>query len=433
MNIPINELPKTRISVLQRYCVAIFAVLSIQGITYAQAQSFSDSQLDTLVGPVALYPDPLLAQVLKASTHPEMVTVAEAWVQQHPDLAELGRQPWDASVLALANYQTVLQMMSQKIDWTTQLGQAYINQSGGVMQAVQRQRTLAQNNGNLVTTSQQEVIQNSGTIAIVPTQSTVIYVPQYNPTLVYTQSAVTYGAPLMAFGTGVAVGAWMTSTVNWNDSSVVYLTPGAGWYTTSVGGWGSNYYGSGARGYGTAVAASGTGVYGNQWNAANASGRTWNGGSWGAHAQTNDWQNGARTGSYYAAGAGPNGAGASRGWGYQHGDTSAGAYSKTVATNNGVYNVRGGGVSDGDQGRGSFTVSGVNQNGTYGSRTYNTSNGYVGSSTNRSGNVFSGSQYGGGYSNAYSNRGAQSRVSSYGGGGRSFGGGGFGGGRGGRR
>ena len=159
----------------------------------------SQEQLDQLVAPIALYPDDLLSQVFMASTYPLEIVQADRWVKAHKDLKgdaldkALAEQSWDASVKSLVQFPDVLSMMSEKLDITSKLGDAFIAQQKDVMDAVQRLRAKAKDAGNLQSNQQQTVIINQApagaatpqTIVIQPAQPEVVYVPQYNPTVVY--------------------------------------------------------------------------------------------------------------------------------------------------------------------------------------------------------------------------------------------------------
>src|ERR1035438_5338557 len=114
----------------------------------AAYQPLSAAQLDQLLGPIALYPDPLIAQILPASTLPTEIVLADRYVTSGGDPNQLDQQPWDSSVQALARYPNVLQWMDQNLDWTTELGQAFLNQQPDVMDAIQRLRWSAYNLGD---------------------------------------------------------------------------------------------------------------------------------------------------------------------------------------------------------------------------------------------------------------------------------------------
>jgi len=149
------------------------------------------NQLDDLVAPIALYPDPLLSQILVASTYPLEIVEALQWMQRNPSLqgAALNQaalqQQWDPSIQALVVFPGVVKELNQDITWTTNLGNAFLNQQGDVMDAVQRMRASAQQAGKLRSTSQQTVSVNNGpgqpTIVIEPANPQVIYIPEYDP------------------------------------------------------------------------------------------------------------------------------------------------------------------------------------------------------------------------------------------------------------
>jgi Protein of unknown function (DUF3300) len=152
-------------------------------------------ELDALVAPIALYPDPLLANVLMASTYPLEVVRAERWVNQNKNLkedalkSEAEKQEWDASVKSLVAAPSVLQMMSERLDWTQKLGEAFLAQEQDVMDAVQRMRARAYDRKKLVTTKEQVVSvkeeQNRQVISIEPAVPDTLYVPYYEPQVVY--------------------------------------------------------------------------------------------------------------------------------------------------------------------------------------------------------------------------------------------------------
>src|ERR1700688_2956589 len=154
-------------------------------------QTQSPEELQQLVAPIALYPDSLVAQILAAATFPEQVVEADRWVQAHPDLKgdALGQageqQPWDPSVKALTGFPSVLGNMDKNLSWTSSLGDAYYNQQQDVTDAVQVMRQRAQQSGNLKSTPQQTVTTQGSTVVIQPADPQVVYVPAYNPWVVY--------------------------------------------------------------------------------------------------------------------------------------------------------------------------------------------------------------------------------------------------------
>jgi hypothetical protein len=191
-----------------------------KGAPYEQQ---TPEQLQQLVAPIALYPDSLVAQILAASTFPEQVVEADRWVQAHPDLKgeDLGnavdQQPWDPSVKALAAFPSVLGNMDKNLSWTSSLGDAYYNQEQDVMDAVQVMRQRAEEAGNLKTTQQQTVTTQGPTIVIEPASPEIVYVPAYDPWVVYGGPIVAwpgwypypgiwYGGPYPSFGVGFGIG-----------------------------------------------------------------------------------------------------------------------------------------------------------------------------------------------------------------------------------
>jgi hypothetical protein len=151
----------------------------------------SPDQLRELVAPIALYPDPLIGQILGAATYPSQVLKANDWMQQHQGLAgdalakEVDKQPWDPSVKALTEFPAVLANMSQNLAWTAELGDAYVNQQQELTKTIQGMRVLAKNAGNLTPTSQENVTTQGDTIDIEPTSADEVYVPQHDPWDVY--------------------------------------------------------------------------------------------------------------------------------------------------------------------------------------------------------------------------------------------------------
>jgi len=194
-----------------------------------QGHFMSPGQLDSLIAPIALYPDALLAQVLAASTYPLQIVTAERWVKQNSNLKSkelvqtAGKQDWDPSIQALVAFPTVLQMLDQNLEWTTALGNAFLAQQADVMAAAQRMRMKAQQSGKLESNAQQQVqtttVDGQPTIVIQSADPQVIYVPTYEPASVYGSAPEYYPYPSMyyptgavaagaiSFGLGVAVGA----------------------------------------------------------------------------------------------------------------------------------------------------------------------------------------------------------------------------------
>ena len=205
-----------------------------------EGAGLSAEQMDNLLAPIALYPDPLLAQVFPASTFVDQIDQAARWLRSNKNNpAKIDSQTWDVSVKSVGHYPQIIYMMSDKLDWTTALGQAYVNQSTDVLTSVQRLRARAKAAGYLVTTPQQVVIVEKEVIKVVPAQPQVIYVPTYNPQVVYVQptgpsTGTVVAATAVAFGVGLAIGAWLNNDCNWYSHTVYYHGwHGVGWVSTS--------------------------------------------------------------------------------------------------------------------------------------------------------------------------------------------------------
>jgi hypothetical protein len=214
----------------------------------APAQTLTAQQLDDLVAPVALYPDPLIGEVLAASTYPMEIAEAEQWVRDHPKwkpsklLDEAKKQSWDPSIQGLVAFPQVLGFLSQDIGWTTQLGNAFLAQQPDVMQAVQRMRAQAEARGTLRTTPQQTVTNTNrdgqSVIDIEPANPDVWYVPGYNPLYVWGPPVWGYYPPLLYPGVDVGF--------DWGFGVDLGLCFG-GWGGWGWGGWGwqPNWYNGG--------------------------------------------------------------------------------------------------------------------------------------------------------------------------------------------
>ena len=206
-----------------------------------QPAQANPEQLQQLVAPIALYPDELVAEVLAASTYPTEVVQANRWLQQNSTLkdqqlaTEVDKQPWDASVKALTEFPSVLANMDKNLSWTSSLGDAYYNHPQEVMDAVQVMRKRAENAGTLKTTQQQTVTTQGQTIVIEPTNPQVVYVPTYDPWVVYGAPLAVYPGyvdffvgPYVSFGFGYPIGffpypwGWGFWGFNWGGGFVVF-------------------------------------------------------------------------------------------------------------------------------------------------------------------------------------------------------------------
>jgi hypothetical protein len=215
----------------------------------APVQPLTPDQLGQLVAPIALYPDALIAQILAASTYSTEVVDADRWLQTQTGAtpqqiaSKVNGESWDPSVKALTAFPTVLAQMDKNLDWTTNLGNAYYNQPQDVMDAVQTMRRRAQASGNLKSSTQQAVSTVNGSVVIAPANPSVVYVPVYNPWVVYGAPLAVYPGfyyappPGIFFGTGLAIGfgigigigafahwgwGWNNWRLGWHSRAVVF-------------------------------------------------------------------------------------------------------------------------------------------------------------------------------------------------------------------
>ena len=208
-----------------------------------EAPKIPADQLESLVAPIALYPDQLMTQVLVASTYPLEIVQLQQWLEKNKNLKDqalvdaVSKQPWDASIQAMAALPDVVKRLSDDIQWTTDLGNAFLAQQSDVMDAVQRMRTKAQGTGALKSNEQlkveTQVVESKSVIVVQQSDPQVVYVPSYNPTVVYGAPAYPYppiyyppytagavvAASAISFGVGVAMGAAWGGGWGW----------GAGW------------------------------------------------------------------------------------------------------------------------------------------------------------------------------------------------------------
>lgn len=183
---------------------------------------FTDQELDNLLAPIALYPDPLLAQILPASTYPAEIAEAYNWLSGGGPVADIDRQNWDESVKAIAHYPGILKMMAENGNWTADVGEAFLNQPEDVTRSIQRLRWLARDAGNLTSNSQQTVVIVGDYIEIIPTLSQYIYIPVYDPSVVYVQPWIPGRPPFVSFGLALAIGGWLSMDFDWANHHVIY-------------------------------------------------------------------------------------------------------------------------------------------------------------------------------------------------------------------
>ena len=217
-----------------------------------EAPKVPNDQLDSLVAPIALYPDPLLAQVLAASTYPLEIVQLQQWLTKHKDLKDkaladaVAKQPWDSSVQAMAALPDLVKRLADDIQWATDLGNAFLAQQSDVMDAVQRMRAKAQEKGNLKSNEQMkvetQVVENKQVIVVEQANPQVVYVPTYDPIAVYGPPIYPYppiyypppgyyaAGMAISFGVGIAMGAawgggWCCNT-GWGGNNNININKG---------------------------------------------------------------------------------------------------------------------------------------------------------------------------------------------------------------
>jgi hypothetical protein len=200
------------------------------------AETPAQTALHPLVAPIALYPDPLLAVLLPATTFPQQVQDAGAWLAANPNppAEAIEAQPWEPSVKAVVHYPTVLTQLTGDMQWTQSLGSAYASQPADVMAAIQQMRAQASAQGNLVSNQQQTVVQDAGVIAIEPATTDVIYVPTYDPILVYD------GYHPLYYGPSYRIGPWFAYGFDWYGRGI-FVGDWHGGYYYRGGHWGRDY------------------------------------------------------------------------------------------------------------------------------------------------------------------------------------------------
>ena len=211
-----------------------------------QVEKQTPEELQQLVAPIALYPDALVSQIFAGATYPTEIVEADRWMQEHPSLkgkdlaSAVDQQSWDPSIKALTQFSSVLANMDKNLSWTSALGEAYINQQESVMDAVQVMRARANSAGNLKSNDQVKVVTESQTIIVEPADPEVVYVPAYDPWIVYGAPVVVWpgwypypglysAGPGVSFGAGFAVGlfagfAWGSHGwgCDWGHRTVVF-------------------------------------------------------------------------------------------------------------------------------------------------------------------------------------------------------------------
>ena len=233
----LDQVRRTSLIRLALVALVIGVLLAAPAVSSAQPVPLTRPRLDQLVTRIALYPDPLLAQVLTASTYSNQIADAATWADQHSYLKgdalahaiQDDQLPWDPSVLALLPFPSVLDMMAHDPTWTEQLGNAVLTQRPDVMDAVQRMRRKARDYGYLEPNGYVNVLTDGGYIQILPVNPSVIYVPYYDPYVVFAPPRPGFVvATAIHFGPAVTIGVtfgtwgwWVGSGFLWPSHAIL--------------------------------------------------------------------------------------------------------------------------------------------------------------------------------------------------------------------
>ena len=230
---------KARLVFLISICIACMSFLRAQPVPPAlpaqQVILRTGEQLGQMLGPIALYPDALVALIMPAATIPSDIVLASRYLAVGGAPENIATQPWDESVKSLAHYPEIIKWMDDNLEWTRELGETFLTQPADVLKAVQRLRSQALAAGTLINTPQQQIVREGEDICIVPAQPNVIYVPRYDPEVVYVRSTVYYSEPLISFGLGFAVGAWLTYDCDWGQRLIWVGRRDHGWRASAYG------------------------------------------------------------------------------------------------------------------------------------------------------------------------------------------------------
>lgn len=247
---PLRDLPSVRNQMrsLRGIFCSVLLLIGLSTASWAQAGPLSPPELDHLVSRIALYPDPLLAQTLTASTFPEVIPQAATWADQHNYLKgdalaqaiQTDHLQWDPSVLGLLPFPSVLDMMANDPAWTQSLADAVLTQRPEVMDAVQRMRRQAHDYGYLAPNGYVNVVSSAGYIEIQPLNPAVLYVPVYDPLIVFAPprpgfvvgAAIHFGPAVTIGGTFVSWGWWTGPAFVWPSHTI--LVGGHPWVRTWV-------------------------------------------------------------------------------------------------------------------------------------------------------------------------------------------------------
>jgi len=211
--------------------ISLLLGLCLSGSLFAQqdttAQQLPPEELDKLVSPIALYPDSLVALILPSATTSSDVVLAARFLADNGNPSEIDNQPWSDSVKSLAHYPDVVKWMDENLSWTRQMGDVFEAQPADVMTAIQRMRAQARSAGLLTDTPQQRIVTQDEEIYIEPAQPDVIYVPVYDPEVLWMRRP--YHGSFISFGIGFGVGNWLFYDCDWHSRGIWVQHRSPGW------------------------------------------------------------------------------------------------------------------------------------------------------------------------------------------------------------
>jgi len=206
---------KTRIALIAAVAACLAVPLPAEEIVDDHEVVLTEDDLDALLGPLALHPDALIALILPATTVPADIVLAARFLRAGGSAEAIDEQPWDESVRALARYPELISWLDKELAWTIRVGEAFTADPAGVMTSIQRLRARASASGSLTSTHQQRVIVEQDVISIVPASRQIIYVPVYDPLVVYAPRRDFRHTTYLRFGFGRPVGAWLRYDCDW--------------------------------------------------------------------------------------------------------------------------------------------------------------------------------------------------------------------------
>ena len=217
---------KTLLKIL--FALGLVSLVSAEEPTSSGSSGRTSDELDKLVAPITLYPDSLVALILPASTYVTDLVLAARYLDSGGAEDRLDDQSWDDSVKGLARYPALVKWMDENLEWTRELGAAFVAQPADVMNTVQRLRSKARAAGLLKDTPEQRVVEQEDKILIVPARAQYVHIPTYDPEILYVREYY-HPRPAISFSVGYAVGSWLYYDCDWQHRRVWMYRRPPGW------------------------------------------------------------------------------------------------------------------------------------------------------------------------------------------------------------